>query len=281
MTISNVLNLGAKLLSKSGVAEPRREASSLLTFVLKKEAVFLIAHPEYELEDDESDRFDETVRRRAMREPFQYIVGHQEFYGLEFEVEPGVLIPRPETEILVEEAIAILSKHKGSRFYEIGVGSGCISVSILHVAKSVNAVGVDISRAALNVTARNAEKHRVADRLTLKKTDVFEEPNGLFDLIVSNPPYIPDGDRESMQAEVVRFEPHTALFGGTDGLSFIRRIVNGAPQYLKPEGFLLIEIGFGQAAKVKDLFDSARWEDVEFLADMQDIPRIVRTQFKG
>ena len=278
MTIFNALNLATELLSSSNIAEPRREASSLLTFVLKKEAVFLFAHPEYELTDDESIRFEEVLRRRTLREPFQYITGSKEFYGLEFEVEPGVLIPRPETEILVEEAIAILSKQQGSRFYEIGVGSGCIAVSILHAVPNAQAVGVDISTKALALAARNAERHHVADRLMLEDANLFEGLSGEFDLIVSNPPYIPDGHLESLQAEVGRFEPHTALFGGTDGLSIIKRIVNGAPQFLKPEGFLLIEIGFGQAAGVRNLFDLSIWKTVEFLPDHQGISRVVRCQ---
>lgn len=275
MKIFEAIGSAAIRYRDAGIANERREASSLLAFVLGREDVFIIAHPEYELTENEAAAFEYVVRRRALHEPFHYIVGRKEFYGLEFEVVPGVLIPRPETEILVEAAISILSGSESPVFYEIGVGSGCISVSILHNVNTARAVGVDVSDMALSVTARNADRHGVAGRLTLRKADVFDALDGAFDLIVSNPPYLEDGDLESLQAEVGGFEPHTALFGGRDGLDIVRRIVAGAPEFLKPHGFLLIEIGFGQAGSVKELFDAAVWESVEFLPDLQGIPRIV------
>lgn len=278
MNIADTLTYAAKSLSDCGVAESRREASSLLAFVLQKDAAFLIAHPEYELKETEAAKFDDAVNRRAAREPFQYIVGHQEFYGLDFEVCPGVLIPRPETEILVECAIGMLSEYAHPTFCEIGVGTGCISVSILHKVSSAKAVGVDISDLALSLAAKNAVSHHVANRFALSKGDVFERLSGRFDLIVSNPPYIPEGHLESLQAEVTKFEPHTALFGGADGLGIVKRIIDGSPQFLDPNGHLLIEIGFGQAARVKELFASEQWDRVEFLPDLQGIPRVVKAR---
>lgn len=280
MNISDAIEFAAETLRNAGVGEPRREASSLLRFVLKKEAIFLIAHREYELTGEESVRFAEIIARRELREPFQYITGRKDFYGLEFEVSPGVLIPRPETEILVEDSIKIAAEIPGPHILEIGVGSGCISVSILHNLKNARAVAVDISDDALALTARNAERHDVSDRLTLRKGDVYEGLEGVFDLIVSNPPYIPDGHLESLQAEVGRFEPHTALFGGDDGLAIVRCIVDGAPSFLKPCGFILIEIGFGQSASVKDMFNALVWEDVEFLSDLQKISRIAKARLR-
>ena len=284
MTILDLLNKNAKRLSDAGVADPRREASSLLAFALDKPSAFLIAHPEYELTNDEADRFEGFVSRRENREPFQYITGRQEFYGLDFEVTPDVLIPRPETEILVEEAIHELSKLKKLnklselKFCEIGVGSGCISVSILRNVPNATAIGIDISETALAVAGRNAECHGVADRLSLQIGDVFARVTDKFDMIVSNPPYIPDADLTDMQKEVRDFEPHKALFAGTDGLDIIRRIVAEAPNYLNPGGLLLIEIGFGQAENLKSLFDLSTWNEPEFLSDLQGIERIVRLQ---
>ncbi|MEO6656089.1 MAG: peptide chain release factor N(5)-glutamine methyltransferase [Pyrinomonadaceae bacterium] len=281
MIISDALSAAAQILGENGVADPRREASSLVSLALKKEAVFLVAHPEYELTEDESMRLDDVLNRRAKREPLQYITGSQEFYGLDFEVNPDVLIPRPETEILVEAAIKILSGLPLSTFCEVGVGSGCVAVSILKAVPDTRAVGVDISKEALTIAWRNAERHDVVDALSLREANVFEGLSGEFDLMVSNPPYIPDGHRESLQAEVVRFEPLSALFAGSDGLSIIRRIIDGTPKFLKPNGFLLIEIGFGQAEIVKDLFDFSIWKTVECLPDHQDISRVVRSQLRG
>ena len=280
MNIFAAIDSAAIRFRDAGIANERREASSLLAFVLGREDVFMIAHPEYELSKSEAAAFENVVKRRALREPFHYIVGRKEFYGLEFEVAPGVLIPRPETEILVEAATSIMSGTESPAFYEIGVGSGCISVSILQNVNTARAVSVDISETALSVTARNADRHGVAGRLTLRKADVFEALFGAFDLIVSNPPYIEDGDLESLQTEVGGFEPHTALFGGRDGLDIIKRIVAEAPEFLKSHGFLLIEIGFGQAGSVKELFAAAVWESVEFLPDLQGISRIVKARMR-
>jgi release factor glutamine methyltransferase len=281
MNIAEAIRTADERLRIAGVDEHHREAASLLAHIIGREAVFLIAHPEYELTGAVACAFDEVVARRERREPFHYIVGRKESYGLEFEVASGVLIPRPETEILVEDAIESLSALADPDLFEIGVGSGCISVSILVNVPNGLAVAVDISGEALSIAGRNAARHGVADRLELRKGDVYEGLEGAFDLIVSNPPYIPDGDLASLQAEVGGFEPHGALFGGGDGLDIVRRIVSGAPRFLKPGGGLLIEIGFGQAESVKDMFEAGVWEDVDFLPDMQRIPRIAKARSRS
>lgn len=278
MKISDAIRFAARELAKADVADPRREAASLLTFVLQKNSAFQIAHPEYALNKTESAAFRSVIRRRAGREPFHYITGSKEFYGLEFEVIPGVLIPRPETEILVKEAIGLLCPIKDPRFLEIGVGSGCISIAILHSVLFSNGVGTDISETALKVTEKNAVMHNVADRLTLQKSNLFKGVTGAFNLIVSNPPYIPESDLESLQTEVGQFEPHSALFGGPDGLAIVRPIIRDAPQFMNPGAFLLIEIGFGQSVGVKEMFDKEIWESVEFLPDFQGIPRIAKAR---
>jgi len=276
MTVAEALSDASERLAQAGVAEPRREAASLLAFVLKRAAVFLIAHPEHELSEDETAEFISAVERRTIREPFQYITGRQQFYGLDFVVCPGVLIPRPETEILVAAAIEALPD--GSRFCEIGVGSGCISVSILKKVPEATAVTVDISDDALVVAAENAKEHGVADRIEIFRSDLFEAVTGTFDLMVSNPPYVPETDRAKMQVEVREFEPARALFAGPDGLDVIRRIIFEAPTYLNHDGLLLMEIGFGQADGVAGLFDPTLWSDVAFLNDLQLIPRVVRAR---
>ncbi len=276
MIISAALSTAAEILADAGIAEARRESSSLLAFVLQKDAAFLIAHSEDELSANQKILFESCVSRRAKNEPFQYIVGRQEFYGLEFEVTPDVLIPRPETEILVECAVNIMSGLENPRFCEIGVGSGCISVSILHAVASASAIGVDISQRALDMARRNAERHNVAQRLKLHESNAFSEVTGEFDLIVSNPPYVPHGHLESLQAEVRDYEPQLALDGGEDGLSIIENIIRESPEFLKPQGFLLLEIGFDQAARVSELFDLLVWNKPEFIADLQGIPRILK-----
>ena len=275
MNIGEAIRKAAALLSEHSVDEPKREAALLVSLSASKDRTFLIAHPEYELSGVEETRLGDLVRRRANREPFQYIRGIQEFFGLEFEVSPAVLIPRPETEILVEKAIEILSRRRSLEFLEIGIGSGCITVSILHCVKTAQAIGVDLSQAALDVAQKNAAKHGVANRLNLSISDVYSSIHPrAFDLIVSNPPYVPAADIEMLQPEVRDFEPHDSLTDGGDGLSIIRRIIDGAPKFLKPNGELLIEIGFGQSKQVADMFDPNIWLVPEFLPDIQGIPRI-------
>lgn len=253
----------------------------MLAFVLNVNQTFLIAHSEYELSIEEENRFRELVRRRARREPFQYIVGRQEFYGLDFAVTKDVLIPRPETEMLVETAIEYLQKKNDPIFCEVGIGSGCIAVSILHSVTAAGAIGLDISDAALKIAVGNAKSHRVAERLDLKISDVFSSlENDFFDLIVTNPPYIPNADIENLQPEVRDFEPLTALTDGGSGLSIIGKIIQDAPHFLKPNGCLLMEIGINQADEVTEMFDKKLWLQVEILPDLQNIPRMVKAFIK-
>jgi release factor glutamine methyltransferase len=280
-SVFQILQLATETLRENEIAEPRREANSLLAFALQKDKTFLIAHPEYELTATENSFFDEILTRRANREPFQHITGKQEFFGLDFEVNSDVLIPRPETELIVENAIEILRSLENPRFLEIGVGSGCISVSILHEVKNAAAIGLDISEKALQMAKRNAEKHAVSDRLQLKKSDVFAVlTDEKFDLIVTNPPYIPSGDISGLQREVRDFEPLNALTDGKDGLSIIENISESSPKFLYSKGFLLMEIGFNQAERVRHFFSLNLWQSIKILPDLQEIPRTVKAQLK-
>ncbi len=280
--ISETLTNAAELLEKNGISQPRREANSLLAFALKKDRTFLIAHSEYELTTEENIHFQTILTRRASREPFQYITGRQEFYGLDFKVTPDVLIPRPETELPVEIAIEVLKSHENPRFCEIGVGSGCISIAILHELKNASGIGLDISENALIIAAENAGNNSVADRFELKKSDVFAELfNEKFDLIVSNPPYISAEEMKTLQREVVEYEPRNALTDEDDGYSIIKKIIAGAPQFLESGGILLLEIGYGQDIRLRQMFDEEIWRDLHIFTDLQNIPRTVSAKLKN
>jgi len=279
MNISDAIALGGDALRQASIAEPEREVNLLLRHSLKRDAAFIYAHPEYRLDAVESILFKAVLKRRVAGEPFQYISGVQEFYGHEFKVTPDVLIPRPETEILVEAAIKELDHKADAKFCEIGVGSGCIAISILKAVPSAVAVAVDISKAAIDVARMNADSHDVLDRLSLKESDVFSNVSEFeFDLIVSNPPYVTLPDIETLQKEVREFEPRTALVGGQDGLDIIRTLVSEAPKYLRPKGMLLIEIGWDQSDRVREMFENRTWHDLMLLDDLQGIPRIVQAR---
>jgi release factor glutamine methyltransferase len=276
MNVDEALKDAAQRLEIAGLEQPRREAASLLTFTLGKPQAFLIAHSEYVLSDDEERSFGFILARREAREPFQYITGKQEFWGLEFEVAPGVLIPRPETEVLVEAAIEHLRRIRSPGFVEVGAGSGCISVSLLHSVPDATAIATDISATALEIAGRNAARHQVAQRLELLRGNLLGRTTAaVTTLVVSNPPYIPQKDIAGLQPEVRDYEPTEALVGGIDGLDFIRQLVRESSHILPPGGVLMMEIGAGQAAAVAALFDSDEWGSPEFREDLQAIPRVV------
>jgi release factor glutamine methyltransferase len=203
------------------------------------------------------------------------ITGVREFWGLDFEVTPDVLIPRPETEIIVEEALAFAAAHQCRDVVDVGTGSGCLAVVIAHALPAVRVTAVDASAAALEVARRNAVRHGVEDRVNLQQSDVLQGVSGLADLIVSNPPYVPEGDAAFMQEDVVRFEPYIALFGGPTGFEVMERLVAQAADHLAPGGQLIIEFGFGQAQQVKGLAQASGWRIVRVREDLQSIPRTI------
>ncbi len=273
VNISSAILSAADRLEKAGIAQPRREAASLLQHSLGRNGAFLIAHPEYELTESECHKFDDAVSRRERREPFQLIVGRKEFYGLDFEVEAGVLIPRPETEILVEKAIELLETIERPTVFEVGVGTGCIAISILNSLPNVAVTAVDISDKALALAEQNARRHNVLDSLSLRKGDLFEGISEKFAMIVSNPPYISQDDAATLQPEVIDFDPPEALFSGRDGLDTITRMIQAAPRFIYPGGYLLFEFGYGQAERVQELLKKGAWTEVEIVNDLQGIPR--------
>jgi len=263
------------MLYEGGVPEARRDASSLLSFVLGKDRTFLISHAEDPVDDDSLDRLREFVERRATGEPLQYITGVQDFYGREFRVTPDVLIPRPETELLVEAALEVSN---GEFICDVGTGSGCIALTLLCERSRARAVAVDKSEAALEIAKFNASKLSVTERAVFVVSDCFDaldRNEDQFDLIVSNPPYVSESALAGLQREVRDHEPLVALSPGADGLSVIRRLLSDAPAYLKPNGYMLMEIGFDQGEKVRSLIDESVWSLLEVRPDLQCIPRIV------
>ncbi len=280
LSIAEAASEAAEILRLSGVQEARREAASLLAHAISRERVFLLTHPEHQLAPSDVSRFRKLVARRAAGEPLQYIKGRQEFFGLEFEVTPDVLIPRPETEQLVETALRLLlDKCDEPPFVcDVGTGSGCISVAILREKASARAVGLDISPRALRVAARNAARHNVASRLKLVASNCFaalDYSRPRFTMIVSNPPYVNEDALSGLQREVRDHEPRVALTPGPDGLRIIRKLLKDAPRYLLPGGHLLLEIGFDQHAAVTQLIEARVWALLDIHKDLQGIPRTV------
>ena len=281
LTIADALREASAVLRDAGLAEPRREAGTLLSYSLGRDQAFLVTHSDETLDDAQLSDFRARVERRAAGEPFQYIAGRQEFYGLEFEVSRDVLIPRPETELLVEEALELLKGSESPLLCDVGTGSGCIAVTLLHERKDARGLALDVSPAALAVAARNAARHGVGERLRLLVSDCFDALRGgrheetRFDLIASNPPYVAESDLEGLQREVREHEPRVALTPGGDGLSVIRRLVAESPRFLKPGGHLLMEIGFNQHGRVGALIDPAVWTLLDIHRDLQGIPRTV------
>ena len=279
--IRQALAFAAEELSNAGVPEPQRDARGLVCLAAGVDTAFTFAHPERVLTDMETERLQVLVARRAAHEPFQYISGRQEFYGREFLVTPAVMIPRPETELIVEEGVRLLTGLPSPRICEVGVGSGCITVSFLCEMPEAEAVALDISPAAIDVASENASRLGVSDRVTFRESDVFSalSPGEEFDLVVSNPPYVPARDVETLQAEVRDYEPKVALTEGGSGLSIIERIVNEAGSRLKDGGYLLMEIGFNQSAAVTDLFTAVPEAEAMFFPDLQGIPRMVKARY--
>jgi len=279
MKIGFLLREASHVLQGAGVPEARREAGSLLSFITGKDRTFLISHAEDELHEQSLDQFREAVERRAAGEPLQYITGVQDFFGREFRVTPDVLIPRPETELLVEAALELLDATP--IICDVGTGSGCIAVTLLCEIGSAHAVALDKSPAALEVAKLNAGNLSVAERAVFLVSDCFESLDSReyqFDLVASNPPYVPAEVVAGLQREVRDHEPLLALSAGADGLSIIRRLLQDAPPFLKQGGHMIMEIGFDQGEKVQSLIDESVWRLLELRPDLQGIPRIVVLQ---
>jgi release factor glutamine methyltransferase len=281
------------------VPSPRLNAELLLMFTLNCDRAYLHAHPERELTADEATRYESSLAERARGVPTQYITGHQEFWGMDFIVTPAVLIPRPETEHVIETVLELCKAGLGPRtsdlktgtenqtpdvrrpksevrIIDIGTGSGCIAIALAKELPDAEIHATDISSAALEVARANAARHQL-ERIHFHRTDLLEgrHPQA-FDLVVSNPPYVGESEEDHVQLEVRKFEPHNAVFAGPTGLEVIARLIPQAHAALKPGGWLVMEVSGTIVERVRNLLSA--WDNVYITADLQSIPRVIRAQ---
>jgi release factor glutamine methyltransferase len=269
MTLQTALIQGTQLLEEASAAVPRLTAEVLLSHALKCERVYLYAHPEQELREVDWIHYGRYLHERMQGKPTQYITKRQEFYSREFRVTPDVLIPRPETEHVVEVALAVA--RDAGRILDVGTGSGALAVT-LQLETGAAAIATDISAAAITVSAGNAV--RLGARVDFVVCDLLSAiGDRSMDLIVSNPPYVPLGAREGLQREVRDWEPHVALFAGETGTELYERIAADAVRVLRPGGWLIVELGFGSVNRVSGLL--ASWKEVRVEPDLAGIPRVI------
>ena len=267
--VSAVLHSGVQRLAE--LPQGRRDAHLLLLRVLERDAAWLLTHPEAVVGEEQLRLYDAWIARRVQQEPVQYILGEQEFYGLRFRVTRDVLIPRPETEHVVEAVLERVPHDAPVTFCDVGTGSGAIAVALAHALLLAQLTAVDLSPAALVVAKENAERHGVAERVRFVASDLLAAVRGeRFDVVVSNPPYVRDD--EVLETQVREYEPHGALFAGPTGLEVYRRLIPEARAALVDGGWLVLEIGQGQRGAVAELL--AGWGGVEFEADLQGIARV-------
>ncbi len=256
-TVGAAVKEAARVLAAAGIEDAGLDARRLAAYALGLDAVGLVLAWERELRDSEATQLERLVARRQGREPVSRLLGRRGFYGRDFAIDSNTLDPRPETEVLVETALELLAATAAPRILEIGTGSGCLIVSILAERSDATGVGTDISQGALDMTRRNAEAHGVGDRLELVRTDLAAGLAGHFDLVVSNPPYIPSGEIGQLEPEVREHDPLGALDGGGDGLEFYRRIAPAAARLTQGRGAVALEVGAGQAAPVRGMLGAA------------------------
>ena len=287
MQLRDSLNSAVERLSGGGVPSPRMNAELLLMFVLGCDRTYLFAHPERELTVAELARYNSALAERSRGVPAQYITGHQEFWGLDLIVSPAVLIPRPETEHVIETVLELVrpeSRPEGMasgrlRFVDVGTGSGCIALALAKELPHAEIHAVDISSDALEIARANAVRHQLISRIRFHESDLlndFLSGSERFDFVVSNPPYVGDSEEEQVQLEVRKFEPRRAVFAGPGGLDIINRLIPQAHGVLNPEGWLVMEIGYRHEAAMRALL--ANWSKVRFTPDLQGIPRVVAAQ---
>jgi len=252
-------------------------AELLLMFILGCDRAYLYAHPERELSQEEQARYQEAIRQRSRGVPAQYITGHQEFWGLDLIVSPAVLIPRPETEHVIETVVA-LHRRLGSsgdfrRIVDVGTGSGAIALALAMELPQAEVHATDISPSALEIARANAARHQFEGRIHFHETNLLQGlPLGVFDLVVSNPPYVGESEEDQVQLEVRKFEPRTAVFAGPTGLEVIERLLPQAHARLKPGGWLVLEISGAIAVELRRRLES--WEEVAITHDLQGVPRV-------
>jgi release factor glutamine methyltransferase len=278
--LRSLVAVGAERLVKGPHPDrARQDAETLLLHVLGKFRVWFLAHSEEELPDAEVGRYKDLINRRYRGEPIQYIIGETEFYGLPFRVTPDVLIPRPETELLVEKIIHLGPLYRKPRLVDVGTGSGAIAIAFAHDWSHAAVTAIDISASALALARRNAELIGFADCIRFLQGDLLAPvAQEQFEIIVSNPPYVPSTDRDALAVEVRDHEPALALFAGPDGLDIYRRLIPQAFACLVPGGFLVLEIGYGQSESIAELLAASGFSQIEFIPDLRSIPRVACAQ---
>jgi release factor glutamine methyltransferase len=278
--LGNALSSAIQLLTSAQVPSPRTNAELLLMFTLSRDRAYLYGHPEHELSPEEQARYDDAVAQRSRGIPAQYITGHQEFWGMDFIVSPAVLIPRPETEHVIEETLARVGRAPSPanlRIVDVGTGSGCIALSLAKELPQAEIHATDISPAALEIARANAARLQLESRIRFHECDLLDgiEKNS-FDFVVSNPPYVGESEEDTVQLEVRKFEPRNAVFAGPTGLEIIEHLIPQGHEVLKPGGWLLMEISGTIAAKVEESL--ADWENLQITKDLQGINRVVAAQ---
>ena len=275
MTINELRSRGVRCLEDAGIDDAATDAALLMEYTLKTDRNHILAYGNDEVSDKQADDYDALIKRRAEHIPLQYITGHQEFMGLDFEVCEDVLIPRLDTECLVEEAM--IEIEDGMRVLDLCTGTGCIIISLARYKNDLKAVGVDISVNAVEVAARNSESNGV--EVCFLQGDLYEALDDIgdrYDAIISNPPYIAGAVIDTLMEEVRDHEPLIALCGGEDGLDFYRRIIDGADSHLVPGGVILFEIGYDQGEAVSDMLREHGYRDVKVIKDLAGLDRVVK-----
>jgi release factor glutamine methyltransferase len=269
-------------LSAEQVPSPRMNGELLLMFTLECDRAYLYAHPERELSEDESSRYETSLAERCRGVPAQYITGHQEFWRMDLIVTPAVLIPRPETEHVIEAVLDLAAQSKGvsrshaMRIADIGTGSGAIALALGKEFPRAEIHAADISAASLEIARANAARHQLENRIHFHQTDLLAGLGNNFDFVVSNPPYVGESERDQVQLEVRKFEPRNAVFAGPAGVEVIARLIPQAHAALRPGGWLVMEISGTIADRVRELLEG--WKEVNISPDLQSIPRVARAR---
>ena len=274
MQLRQALHAGVDRLQAAHVGSPRMNAELLAMFVLGCDRAYLYAHGERPLTKDEIARYDDALGERARGVPAQYITGHQEFWGMDLIVSPAVLIPRPETEHIIETVLELAREHPPLRLVDVGTGSGCIALALAKELPQAEIQATDISPEALEIARANAARHQLEQRIQFHQADLLAAvEEGPFDYVVSNPPYIGEWEADSVEAQVRRFEPSLALFAGPSGLEVFARLIPQARAALKSGGWLVMEMGHSSRDQVCELLKD--WEEIRITNDLQGIARVV------
>jgi release factor glutamine methyltransferase len=272
--LAQALRSAIQLLESAQVGSPRLNAETLLMFVLGCDRAYLHAHSDRMLSDDEQLRYNQALAERARGVPAQYITGHQEFWGMDLVVSPAVLVPRPETEHLVETVLELARDKPHPRILDVGTGSGCIALALAKELPGAEMHATDISAAALEIARANAARHGFQDRIRFEECDLLGDARpASYDFVVSNPPYVGECEAETVEAQVRKFEPKLAVFAGQTGTEITARLLPQAHAALKPEGWLVVEIGYSSRGRVEPLL--LGWAETRFIKDLQGIARVV------